>query len=53
MQHPAAKVEILIDHQHTGPEISRANGCSQACAPAPCDNDIYFIVPDDLLGASR
>ena len=28
VQHSAAKIEILIDHQHSGPEIPRANGRS-------------------------
>ena len=53
MQHATAEVEILIDHQHTGPAINRANGRSQARAPAPRDDDVHLIVPDDLPGATR
>ena len=51
VQHPAAEVEVLVDHQHAGPEIPRANGRGQAGAAAPRDDHVHFVVPGRIRGA--
>ena len=53
VQHPAAEVVVLIDDQHAGPEVPRADGRGQARAPAPRDDDVHLVVPDDVVGRSR
>ena len=51
VQHPAADVEVLIDHQHAGAEIPRANGRGEAGAAAPRDDDVHLVVPSDVVRA--
>ena len=51
MKHPAADVEILIDNDDGGPEVAGTDGGRKTGTTGSDDDDVGFVVPNELFVA--
>ncbi len=51
VNHTAAEIEVLVNHQHRGAKIARPDGARQAEAAAAEDDHVVDIIPLDVLPA--